>query len=162
MPFLMEQGVSIVGSMIGLIYLIVTLVRQSDEDNAFIDHYLSSVTNDNESIRPLLPYIIGLALIILIESAYSWIVILSLYQEFTNMDRKVEDSVHTVYPHQNAESLFDPGYAQNANAESLFDYVNPSGQMPHSMGKSSSRPNTDSLFAYDYADNNAANRNYPA
>lgn len=153
----MEKGVSVVGSLIGLIYLIVIVLRKSDEDNAFVDQYLSNVVNVDESIRPLLPYIIALAIVLLIESVYSWIIILSLYQEFTNKDHKVEDSLHTTYTHQNVASLFDYGRTQNAypmgnkNVESLFDYGKSSNQMSYPVGKVSSQQNSVSLFADDYA-----------
>ncbi|XP_031618127.1 uncharacterized protein LOC116337589 [Contarinia nasturtii] len=97
-PYLIAQGISIVGSIITLIYLIVKMQTNPEETKEFFAELITETTDndsvENASVDKLIPLIMILSFLLLIESIYSSLVIYSLYKESKVLNHQIQDSIN--------------------------------------------------------------------
>lgn len=120
----------------------------SPEGSNYVNKYIMSVANVEESGTGFIILVIVISIIVIAESAFSMIVIYSLYHELTNQKQRVHDSLGNLpYPsQQNAASLFDNGNQSNRNQSAY----------PLEISNTYPSQNTVSLF-----DSNISQNMYP-
>lgn len=112
-PYLVEQIISVTGSIGSLIYIAYkSQTNPSDIDNFFAEFILDDIDPDN--IKNIIIIAIVIVVILTVEGIYSWIVIFALYQQMTNLSHKVQDSIILDnYPHH--QNLSIDKYPSNAS-----------------------------------------------
>lgn len=97
MPFLIEQGISIFGSTITFVYLIVKMQTDPDATRQFFHDYIMETTDtrDNDDlVDQLIPAIMILTFFLLIQSVYSFLIVYSIYKETKEMSNPIQDSIN--------------------------------------------------------------------
>lgn len=122
-PYLVEQIISVVGSIGTLVYIGIKSFTKPEDVDAFFSEFLSD-EYDERDFKMLKTIAIVLVVLLTIETIYAWIVIFSLYQEITAFGHKVQDSVFLdTYPQH---SIANYPANQNLSNIVLGNYPPPS------------------------------------
>lgn len=122
-PYLIEQIISVAGSIGSLIYIAYkSQTNPADIDKFFAEFFLDDINPDD--IKNIIIITIIIVIILTIEGIYSWIVIFALYQQMSVLTHKVQDSIILDnYPHH--PNLSIDKYPSNASLV-LGNYPPPS------------------------------------
>lgn len=146
----------------------MTIINPDNKN--FVNKYVMSAANVDETSTGFIILVIVISIILIAESAFSIIVIYSLYHEITNQKQKVHDSLGNMpYPsQQNAASLFDydknvqntnqsaypmeisNSYPFHQNNVSIFDSNVSQSMFPPGNGHAAQKKSGDELkFSYN-------------
>lgn len=103
-PYLVEQIISVAGSIGTLVYIGIKSFTKPEDVDTFFSDFISS-EYDERDFKMLKTIAIVIVILLTIETIYAWIVIFSLYQEITAFRHKVQDSVFLdTYPQHSIDN----------------------------------------------------------